>query len=68
MNKIKTFFMLSEEDKKQCSRKYFNITPDICICENFIVTLKSDGTVFVSGDKQFDIQDWINVIKIWPLS
>lgn len=64
MNKIKTFFMLSEEDKKQCSRKYFNITPDICICENFIVTLKSDGTVFVSGDKQFDIQDWINVIKI----
>ena len=64
MSKIKTFFMLSEEDKKQCSRKYFNITPDICICENFIVTLKSDGTVFVSGDKQFDIQDWINVIKI----
>lgn len=64
MDKVKTFFMLSEEDQKQLKKKYFQVTPNVCFCDDLIVMLKSDGTVLVSGNGKLDARKWTNIIKI----
>ena len=64
METIKTFFMLTGEEKKQLKSKYFQVTPDICICDGLVVVLNSEGTVSVEGNQTFDSHKWINVIKI----
>ena len=61
MEKIKTFFKFSEEDKKQVNKKYFQVTPNVCICDDFIATLKSDGTVTIPNNCDFQ---WDNIVKI----
>ena len=64
MKEIKTFFMLTGEDKKQLKKKYFQVTPNICICDGFVVVLNSQGIVSVKGNKNFDTRQWIDIIKI----
>lgn len=64
MDKIKTFFILSEEDKKQLKKKYFQVTPNVCFCDGAVVMLKSDGTISVSGNSKFNIRKWTNITKI----
>ena len=64
MDKVKTFFMLSEEDQKQLKKKYFQVTPNVCFCDDFVVMLKSDGTISVSGNSRFNTRKWTNITKI----
>ena len=64
METIKTFFMLTGEDKRQLKKKYFRITPNICICDGFAVVLNSEGIVSVEGNQTFDTRQWINITKI----
>ena len=64
MDKVKTFFILSEEDQKQLKKKCFQVTPNVCFCDDFVVMLKSDGTISVSGNSKFNIRKWTNITKI----
>ena len=64
MKKIRTFFILSDQEKVQLKNKYFQVTPNVCICEDFIVTLKSDGTVIIPNNIVTHDHQWNNIVKI----
>ena len=64
--KIVSVLKLNLEEKNEITKKYINISPMLCSCEDFAIHLGSDGTAEIIGEcENFRKDEWSDIIKIY---
>ena len=64
--KIVSVVNLNSEEKNKIIKKYINISPMLCSCEDFAIHLGSDGTAEIIGEcENFRKDEWSDLIKIY---
>lgn len=64
---FKCLYKIDEKEKLELQKKYFYVEPMICGCNDFVMRLRSDGSVVAHGIHDFtgaEAEKWNDIIKL----